>query len=274
MLAVETQDQTLQQLEAAEAAAWGDLYTSPRAGLADSTGIRLIHYGKAVISIAAKADILALNRVIGFGSENYVTPEDIEWLKGVYRKAKVRRFFVQVSPNEADELPTFLEQAGFRYHNNWVKLHRNTAPLIQNGNGLHVHRIGGKNAEIFGGIVAEGFDWPGYAVEWMASLANRENWQCYVACDGEAPIAAAAMYFHDRTAWIGFAATLKNHRGKGAQAALTSRRISDAAAKGASIIAVETGEDRPGHSVPSHRNMVRFGFSEAYKIRNFIYDFE
>jgi len=52
---------------------------------------------------------------------------------------------------------------------------------------------------------------------------------------------------------------------------LVERRIRDAAAMGCRRLIVETAEDTPQHSAPSYRNMLRFGFVEAYKRANFIY---
>jgi GNAT superfamily N-acetyltransferase len=71
-----------------------------------------------------------------------------------------------------------------------------------------------------------------------------------------APIAAAALTIHDRVAVLGGAATLPEHRGRGAQTRLLHHRLAAAHALGATL-AVATA--RPGS--PSARNLARTGFT-------------
>lgn len=73
------------------------------------------------------------------------------------------------------------------------------------------------------------------------------------------------------TAWMGMAATLPAHRGKGVQNSLIARRIAVAAREGAKCLTTETGyptdDGDPGFS--SFRNQRRHGLELAYARPNF-----
>ena len=55
------------------------------------------------------------------------------------------------------------------------------------------------------------------------------GWLCWLALDGDEPASAAGMYVAEGAGYLGFAATLPEHRGKGAQSALLAERIRRAA---------------------------------------------
>ena len=54
------------------------------------------------------------------------------------------------------------------------------------------------------------------------------GWECWLAVDGDEPAAAAGVFVAEGVGYIGFAATLAEHRGKGAQNALLAERIDHA----------------------------------------------
>jgi GNAT superfamily N-acetyltransferase len=94
-----------------------------------------------------------------------------------------------------------------------------------------------------------------------------------MAYDGGKAVSTGALFVSGEAAWLDFATTLPEYRGRGAQAALLARRIVDAAELGCRYLVVETAEDTPQRGAPSHRNMLRFGFQEAYARPNYIHTF-
>jgi GNAT superfamily N-acetyltransferase len=101
---------------------------------------------------------------------------------------------------------------------------------------------------------------------------GEENWKHYMTFYKNIPAGAGAVFFNGDTAWIGFAATEPEYRGKGSQAAILSARIDEARKRGCKWISVETAEDSPEHDAPSYRNMLRFGFNFMYKRPNFVFE--
>jgi GNAT superfamily N-acetyltransferase len=94
-------------------------------------------------------------------------------------------------------------------------------------------------------------------------LARAEfaHWRCYVAFVDDRPAAHAALFIstETRTGVLAATMTLPEVRGRGCQAALVQRRVSDAALTGCDLVAVEAS---PGGA--SQRNLERLGFRLAY----------
>jgi ribosomal protein S18 acetylase RimI-like enzyme len=82
------------------------------------------------------------------------------------------------------------------------------------------------------------------------------------------------MYLHEKRAWIDFASTLPEYRGRGAQSALTARRIEDCARLGGETMVVETAAATPEKGAPSLRNMQRMGFEVAYLRPNYLLELD
>lgn len=259
-------------LELSEMAAWRDFYKAGSAQSVADCGLQIAELEGAVATAATCLDILALNRVIGIGLNDLATPEQLKGLVKLYSQAGVPRFFVQVSPAaQPSDLGFRLAALGFRHHNNWIKLYRDTSAPPPVTTNLTVRQIDGEDAGAFGRIVARGFNWPAAAQRWVGELVGRPGWRHYLAFDGTTPVATGALFVSGDHAWVDFAATLPQYRGRGAQSALMARRILHANELGCRLLVVETAEDTPQKRAPSYRNMLRFGFQRAYVRPNFVY---
>lgn len=262
-------------LESVETEAWADLHRAAPPALAAAEGIHPPHWvGGALAAVYRRTDVLALNRVIGFGADGDARPDRLDGLLRLYRSAGVRRFFVQVAPDaEPAELPEALDVRGFRRHNRWAKLTRpaGEAPRVETD--LAIERLPRDKAGAFGDLFAPELDWPRATAAWLSATVGRARWHHYAAFDGAQVVAAAALHLVGDAAWLGFAATHPAHRRRGAQAALLAKRIEAATAAGAKTLVIETGEERPERPVPSYRNVRRAGFEVAYYRDNWIREF-
>jgi GNAT superfamily N-acetyltransferase len=223
---------------------------------------------------AGAFDVLALNAVLVTGAAPPPDRETIESWKESFRRAGSRRFFVQVSPAVAS--PPFeadLLACGLRSYNRWARLWRSLDELPAASAVPRVERIGAKQAEAFGRIVAGGFEMPAELWPWFAAAIGRTGWSHYLAFDGDDAIAAAGFYPSHPVGWMGFAATREDRRGRGAQTALILRRLEDARALGLNRVTVETAEDKPEKPAPSFRNLRRLGFRFAYHRPNYLFEF-
>lgn len=268
-----TTDDVTTGLELSEAVAWSDLFrlASPAAKEVCGLDVRRVDSAEAVV--ASELDVLAFNRVIGFGVDRPASEGTIDDIVEFYGKAKARRFFVQLSP--ASSLPNaarWLEARGFRRYNHWVKLYRPVGDVPPFRSDLRVERIGTEHAGEFGAIVASCLGWPAFVGPWVACLVGQPHWRHYVAFDGRKPVATAAMRVVGDDGWIDFAATLPDYRGRGAQGALLSRRLEDAAEIGLKRVVVETAESTPERPSSSFRNTIRCGFRVAYVRPNFLFE--
>ena len=76
------------------------------------------------------------------------------------------------------------------------------------------------------------------------------------------------MWVEGEHAYLGFAGTLPEHRGKGGQGSLFAARIARARELGCTTIVTETGEQIPDRPSESYRNILRFGFEEQFVVHH------
>jgi hypothetical protein len=255
------------RLDRVERRFWRDIWEAVPAGVAAEHGIEVREFGPLQATIAAALpEAGMLNMILGATEPGAV---DGGHLGGATEWARSRGVtpYVPVTPGlaESDGAETWLYAHGFGRGRAWVKFLRDPhPPRFACPGGVEVIELGGRDDAPFGMIAATGFGLPAWAAAFFSRLPELNRWRCYVArVDGTAQ-ACAAMLLHGGVAEFGIAATLEPSRGRGCQLALLHRRIVDAAVAGCDTLLIETGERVPGHPSPSHRNILRAGFKEAY----------
>ena len=218
-----------------------------------------------------------------------------------YDAAGVRRWMVQILPHmESDALREAAQEWGVVRLRGWVK-HLARAEeagraVTSRGSGssahlrgrtrsgdtstpqLHVIRLDAEEAKPVGGlsdlvetwahIVVDGFGLPPSFGPWLSALAGRERWRLYAALHDGKPVATGALYLPrsgpGSFGHLNFAATLTEHRRRGAQSAIIARRLEDARGLGAEWIFTETDEALPDGPNPSQHNLIRQGLPIVY----------
>jgi len=255
-------------LEKSEALYWSKYYNHPH-GLNSPGKIIAGAFAGAVPAL----DVLALNRVIGLGMSDEVSTSDIDEIVDFYRTAGSKRFFIQLSPHTSQKnIQEMLLAKGFRHHNNWAKLLRNAeTPLPEVESKLIVKRVTPEDAETYGRMIYDSFDWDDPRMfRWLSSTVGKEGYQQFLLLLNDEPVGAAAMHIMDEYASMAFAGTLTEHRGLGGQSLLLKTRILAAKEAGCRYMISETSEQKPDKPVMSYRNMLRFGFEVAYLRENWI----
>ena len=161
-----------------------------------------------------------------------------------------------------------LEARGFTRDYGWMKFSRGVGAREAHS-ALDVVEIGPERADDFAAVVAAGYGMPDWSKPLAANVVGRPGWSCYVAYDGERPAGAGALYVLDDVGWLGFAATVEELRGRGAQSAILAARIEKARQLRCATVTTETGELAQGRPSSSYRNIVRAGFREAGVRANF-----
>jgi hypothetical protein len=195
--------QEIRRLERVEIAAWADLYRAGQELVPRPGGVQMMENDHRLISLVPQCDILAMNRVIGLGQTKPIKTNTLREIIDIYHKAGAARFFVQLHPETVDA--STLEQmtaTGFEPYNNWVKLTRPAAPLEVRESDLEVDEISRDEAASFARIVASCFEWDAKLLPWLEAIVGRPNWRCYLAYDGDKPVATGVFYHYEDSAWI------------------------------------------------------------------------
>ena len=261
-------------LERVNLEALGEEYRAATPETVERCGVVVRELEAGRLLAATRVDILELNRFLGVGLTSAPSDAALEEMIQVLAEVGSPRYFVPVAPTEASrDVGRRLEDLGLRSYNNWMRLTREVVDLPEVApSSVTVARIGPADAAGFGRILAEAFGFSPTIAPLATAVIGRPAWHHYLAYENDEPVATAAMYVAGPGAWLGFAATLASHRGRGAQTALVIRRLQDAARENCRWVSVETAEETSEREVPSFRNLTRLGFSVAYRRPNYLWE--
>lgn len=202
-----------------------------------------------------------LNQIVGLGIDTPATEAALD--AALTAIGDDVDCYVAVEPGaEPPELCDWLRARGLEPGWGWMSFRRGLEDIVEQPTTLRLVRVGPAEAETFGRIVATGYGLPDAAATWAAG-AHAVGWDCWLALDGDVPAAAAGVFAAEGVGYLGFAATLPEHRGKGGQSALLAERIRHARATGCDVLVTETGERRDDLPSNSYRNILRAGFTEV-----------
>jgi GNAT superfamily N-acetyltransferase len=243
--------------ESVERDAQRDLHRALPEPAARTWGIGVLELAGAVCTCLGSDPSLApFNRVIGLGLEEPVTPRVLDAIESFYASSGAG-FLVQGTV-------AGLEERGYTREPGAAVLERSAvAPLPVATASLAVSEP--SSAEEFGVVCAEASGLPELFAVWFATLVCREHWHCFLAreAEGGAAVATGALYAGDGVGYLGFAATLPDRRGQGAQTALVSSRLARAHALGLATVVATTAEPVDGQTGASYRNLERLGFRQT-----------
>ncbi len=233
-----------------------DFFRAADPALAKREGIAVFEEGGVLaLSVATLSGSRTFNHAVGVGCE-----ADLDAVDRFYR---TRGCAYVLSPAPGSELDGLFEEWGLSPDYGWMKFAR--APSVVSApSELRVERIGPEHSAAFGRIVCTAFAAPAWLADWVAVLPGREAWTCYLSFADDEAVGAGVVHVRGPAAWLGFGATLPEHRGKGSQSAIFAARISEAKERGCSIVVTETGERIDGVASSSYRNILRAGFGESY----------
>jgi GrpB-like predicted nucleotidyltransferase (UPF0157 family)/GNAT superfamily N-acetyltransferase len=261
-----------QQTEKSECDALHKMYSNTSEQTKKNCGIQTKRIGEAVL---IRTDIFpgfTHNRVPGFGLDYFISERTMIDVKSFYSTSQ-NKHALQINPLDLTvDLVNLIQKYGYEHKNNWVRFYRDTIPLENVNTDLEIKSVGREFLNEFSSLVTNNFSFPSELKALFEPLMENENWKHYMAFDGGKPVATGSVYFSGDTAWISFAATTPEYRGRGAQGAILEARINEARKRGCRWITAETAEDSAEHDSPSYRNMLRYGFRLLYKRPNYVFE--
>jgi hypothetical protein len=260
-----------QLAERAEAAYMASYISGPGREAADACGITVAHVGGGVVW-ATTGDPSGgfFSRAVGQGVTEPITGDVLDAIVDIAKSAGAPMISVQPSPEVVTpEVFDLLAERGFNPGRTWDKLGRDASPPPAAATDLRVDVIGPDDASDFASVLLAGFGMPELFRPFGEAQVVMPGWSTYGAFDGDTLVGTGAMYMENGLACLSGAATFEHQRGRGAQRALMSRRIADAAAAGVRYIATETGSETDDSPNPSLHNMHWAGFTTLYLRRNY-----
>jgi hypothetical protein len=225
--------------------------------------------GAVCTAVGAASGNTMINRVTALGLRAPATDAALDEIDAFFREAGTR-YAIGVSPFTPPDLSGRLEARGFEPGYAWMKFRRGVDALPEPQTSLRVEEIGGEHGAAFGAVVARGYGMPDFFADWFARAAGLLRFRLFLAFDGDEPAGAGALFVGDAIGWLGLAATVPEHRRKGAQSAILAARIRAAGEARLGGLATETGERLPDRPSNSYRNLIRSGFEEQYVRANYL----
>jgi hypothetical protein len=259
-------------LEHADTQGWASHQLAAPPVVVEHFGLGLQRLAGATLMSASRGDILGLNRVLGLGIDEPLTPAVLDDVLSRYRARDVTKVLLQLCPLAIDPATdAAFEARGIAARTRHAKLWRQPDPRLSASTDLTIVEIDRSSAELYGAVAVQAYGDPPLLAAGHSATIGQKEWRHYIAFDGDRAVSTAALYVTDSTGWCGFAATLPSHRGRGAHCALLAARVREAAAQGCEVVVCETLEETPERPNPSFRNMRRMGFEVAYFRPNFIW---
>ena len=228
--------------------------------------------GSVRVFMIPKLDSPFFNRISCLGMGEPATESMLDEAIGFLQGAGCTNYMAQVSPlAQPEKLPEWLVARGLKPSRNWIKVYRGDDPAPAIHTDLRLEKIDKDQADAFGGLLIATFEVPSVLRPFMQGSVGQPNWHSYLGFSGNKPVSCASMYVNGEVAWLGNMGTLKEYRRHGAQGAMFARRIQDGLALGCKWFVTETGDDTPEDPNPSYHNMLRSGFTLAYKRINYVH---
>ena len=254
----------VERIEAIERDAWLDLYDAAPAALRESLGISQQRLDEGALLICRVVDNIQFNRLGYLGVTAPARGETVDKALEAFRAAGVKNWIVHIAEG-ADAFAQLCAAHGLVPHpRTWAKFIRGAQRAPAANTSLTIREVGPDRAADFGAAAAAGFGMPPVMGQWLAAVACRPRWRCFVGYDGETAVASGAVYIDNGCAWLGVGATLPEARKRGAQTALLAVRINAAVDAGCDLLTTETGILHEGEAGPSFTNIQRAGFTIAY----------
>jgi len=225
--------------------------------------------GAVVLRVPEAPQSPMLNRVVGLGVERPATEADIDAALGAMGAGF--SYYVAVAPGaQPPELGEWLRARGLEPSWGWMMFRRGVEDPPAARTSLRLAEVDtADGATSFARVVRTSYGLP-ERIEPAIARAPGAGWQCWLALDGDEPAGAAGLYVAEGLGYLGFAGTLPEHRGKGAQGALLAARIRRAGELGCELVLTETGERRDDRPSNSYRNILRTGFEEVAVTANWL----
>lgn len=254
----------------------GDMWRAVPEDAVSESGIEIQSFGPVqATAFGDLPDTHSVNQIQGAAEPGAVEDghlaDAIEWMRS--REVEYCVPTASARPG-AEQAEQWLGGHGYESGASWGKLvHDPSAAILPENPEIAIYEIGEDEADGEGMsmIAAEVLGLSITAETLFFDLPHQAQWRCYTAAVPalqEGIVATGSMLLDGGVALIGLDATLEPARGHGCQQALLRQRLLDAAAARCHTVFAEFSECDPRSGAVARRNLLRAGFHEAYRSRN------
>jgi hypothetical protein len=238
-----------------------------------SLGIETTRIGGGVVLGVRNDQTGYWSKALGFGFSEPVTAVLVDEVLDFYRDQGCRHAVIQIAP---PVLPSdwneICARSDLHLQSQWIKL---ACPIEDFGagtkSGLRVGPIEKDSADTFASVMLTGFGMPLAGLsDMVAASVDNPDFRPFAAWDGDEIVAAANLFLRGEVGSLNSAATLPQHRNKGAQTALLVARAREAADAGCTYLVAEAAAP-DGSTNSSLTNMLRLGFRPLYERQNWVW---
>jgi GNAT superfamily N-acetyltransferase len=261
-----------QRAEYAEQCYMASFGTDAGAACREQLGMSVAMIGGGVVW-ATKDDMSGgfFSRAVGQGVTEPVSAAVVDEVLSFARDTGTPLFAMQLAPNAVTpDVAELLADRGLHPGRTWDKLVRDDSPPPTAETDLRIEQLGPELAREYGELMLVGFGLPESARPFAEAPPTLPGWTTYGAFDGDTVVGVAGICVEGDLACLSGAATFPEHRGRGAQRALMSRRLADARARGVRHFVTETWSESEGNLNPSLHNMHWAGFRTIYPRVNYV----
>ena len=253
------------EIELHEAKAWAACVEAAAQADGNPLGASVDESPGIAVPALAAVDAGLFNRVIGLGVRAPADDAVIEAVLASYARRGQTDIVVEATPaGRPDDLRERLAahglvDTGYRQAKTWQ------APALYDGPGMDdVIRLDPDDADEFAQVNMLAWRVPAFLAVWFAATLFADDFRHFGVKVGGRLVSTGAMYVSDGMAWLGFGATLPEHRGRGMQTALLARRVHEAATLDCHIVHSDTAASSAEARSPSLANMLEVGFQHVY----------
>lgn len=238
------------------------------ADLKERMGITTTRLGGGVVLSMRNDPMEHWSKALGFDVP--VTADLIAEICGFYRSVDAPLGILQIPPAALPaDWDDIAAANGLTLASTWVKLGHDGKSIPVAESSLKVGRVPDDRLDAWVDAYMRGFEMPeGDMATLLTGPLGRPGVRAYAAWDGDSIVGTALLIVRGKAAQFAGAATLPDYRGRGAQSALTTLRLTDGVETGVEWFSVETAKPAPGEQNPSLNNLRRMGFQELYERPN------
>jgi hypothetical protein len=262
---------TAASIEAAEAAAWVDLYAAAPRAWADEVGLGTRRVGDALVIRWAATGRRYFSRAIGLGVIAPASAEAVDEILEGYAQAGISMFLLQSLPHcRPHDYERWLDERGLEIFDTQDRVVREGSPPVtvppgSDSRELTVETVTRQTADEWAEFMQRVYRLD--TDRWLQQLVERPGWRQYVARDDGRLVGARGMYIGaDGTAWLGMdgpvpGVTTQDYE---PDAVLCAAIVADGLARGARRFIADIEAPSASMDTPAYRSFSQLGFGRPY----------